>query len=332
MQHFTQINSSTYNYHALHFGIDHLRSRSKVASLVEYDLSKANITTKNLKGQKILVSFLGEGHTFSMTRQLIDYLVELTGNAKLVRCLYSGIDNVVDDSYDINVLAAHMSNHRQYLDKINASNFSKSIKYKFSCLNRIPKTPRAKLLGQILNHVDLDDICCSFASYEGPILDKFKQWFADSIKLPLYIDGMCTTDDDQIAYEAYNSLFNVVTETNSWDDSIFLTEKTFKCFAFGCLPIMSSLRGTVTELRKLKFDLFDDIIDHSYNTIDDEDTRISATSNEVARLNSMYSLEDCQQMYVDLSERLDNNRKRLAQLAEKSQIQKYTLTEEFYQR
>lgn len=64
----------------------------------------------------------------------------------------------------------------------------------------------------------------------------------------------------------YKSLISVVNETNGYDHTgIFLTEKTFKVFAWHQIPIFVATPGHVKVVRELGFDLFDDIIDHSYD-------------------------------------------------------------------
>jgi hypothetical protein len=64
----------------------------------------------------------------------------------------------------------------------------------------------------------------------------------------------------------YKSLVSIVHETNNYEhDRIFLTEKSFKVFAWHQIPIFVATPGHVQVIRELGFDLFDDIIDHSYD-------------------------------------------------------------------
>jgi hypothetical protein len=52
-------------------------------------------------------------------------------------------------------------------------------------------------------------------------------------------------------------------------DETFITEKTWKVFTAGQIPVIIGPRGLVQRLRLLGFDMFDDIVDHSYDTADD---------------------------------------------------------------
>jgi hypothetical protein len=324
-----KLNNNTYRYTILHFGLDRLYSANAVKKQVAKDLNESKV---NLQGQKVVVVSLGEGHAYSTVKHLLDYLAELTGSHSLVRFICCGIDYSVTN-LDVHTIPGHMSNHRDFLDKIDESSFQKSIKYKFSCLNRIPKLLRAKLLGSILEHVDRQDICCSYGSFEGPThITRQHQKYFPTAEIPIYIDNICTTHDDQIAYEAYHSLFNIVSETDSWGDVIFLTEKTFKCFAFDSIPIISSYPGTVAELKKLGFDMFDDIVDHSYDLIEDADARIQAIVEEVKRIDQKYTIAECSVLYTTLLSRLECNKETLQYLSKKSDTKRQQLIQEFCER
>ena len=71
------------------------------------------------------------------------------------------------------------------------------------------------------------------------------------------------------------------------NDRLFFTEKTAKAFAQGQFPLFLSQPGYVEQLRFEGFDVFDDLIDHSYDTIDDLEQRITAIADELQRLCSL---------------------------------------------
>lgn len=76
-----------------------------------------------------------------------------------------------------------------------------------------------------------------------------------------------TTSQHNIGDNIFKSLVNVVNETNDFEEgTLMLTEKTFKPFSWYQIPIFNSTKGHVDLVRSLGFDLFDDIIDHSYDT------------------------------------------------------------------
>jgi hypothetical protein len=77
-------------------------------------------------------------------------------------------------------------------------------------------------------------------------------------------------------YNVYKtSLFHIVAETAV--NKPLLSEKTYKIFAVGQIPIMCGPQHAVSHLRDLGFDMFDDIVDHSYyDNIYDSRERINA--------------------------------------------------------
>lgn len=89
-------------------------------------------------------------------------------------------------------------------------------------------------------------------------------------KWPMYLDGEV---EDSIAVSTINPIFytnaiNVICETMELDNQpINLSEKTFKAFAWHQIPLWHASPGTVQLVRDLGFDVFDDIIDHSYDSL-----------------------------------------------------------------
>ena len=71
-----------------------------------------------------------------------------------------------------------------------------------------------------------------------------------------------------------NTFVELVSETTFKEPTLLLTEKTYHAF-LGCnFPILNSTVGTVEHLREIGFDMYDDIIDHSYDTITDPFERV----------------------------------------------------------
>ena len=73
-----------------------------------------------------------------------------------------------------------------------------------------------------------------------------------------------------------NSLVEFVSETSYNEQSFNITEKTLHFIYGGNFPIMISSPRTVDFLRNIGLDMFDDIIDHSYDTVTDPAARINA--------------------------------------------------------
>lgn len=74
----------------------------------------------------------------------------------------------------------------------------------------------------------------------------------------------------------FNSIVEFVSETSYNEQSFNITEKTLH-FIYGAnFPIMISSAGTVNFLRNMGIDMFDDLINHSYDMIEDPASRINA--------------------------------------------------------
>ena len=71
-----------------------------------------------------------------------------------------------------------------------------------------------------------------------------------------------------------DSLFHIVAESRM--EESLLSEKTWKIFKVGQIPVMCGPQHAVAHLRRLGFDVFDDIVDHSYDTVADWKSRIQA--------------------------------------------------------
>lgn len=69
--------------------------------------------------------------------------------------------------------------------------------------------------------------------------------------------------------DAYsNSVCNIATETTTWwaDNNVFITEKTYKPVALGMPFFAQAGSGSIAYLREQGFDVYDDVLDHSYDT------------------------------------------------------------------
>ena len=191
------------------------------------------------------------------------------------------------------------------------------IEQKFLCLARRPTPGRAQFVSQLLSVVP--EVRASFGSGFAEMSQSFQSYFSQHT-LPIMIDGDARQYVHNLATDIFRTcLFNIIIETssqtdpNSWS-SIFLTEKTFKCFDLYQIPIWFAVPGTVEQLRKLGFDLFDDIVDHSYDTITDPVLRMNFVVDQVKQLDSRYSLPDCQSLRIEMWNRLQENYNKLDQL------------------
>jgi hypothetical protein len=93
---------------------------------------------------------------------------------------------------------------------------------------------------------------------------------------------------DKISEECFtNCYINIITETFFDSPEIHASEKSFRAFYFMQLPIFVATYGHVEYLRKrFGFDMFDDLIDHSYDLEKDAQKRMKMVFEEIKRLNN----------------------------------------------
>jgi hypothetical protein len=103
------------------------------------------------------------------------------------------------------------------------------------------------------------------------------------------------------------SLFHIVAETSVTQP--YLSEKTYKIFVVGQIPIFCAAQGAVQLLRNLGFDVFDDIVDHNYyDNEPDWKTRITRMHKVLDHLSTL----NHEQIKFDTYQRRLYNQQRIA--------------------
>jgi hypothetical protein len=123
-------------------------------------------------------------------------------------------------------------------------------------------------------------------------------------RMPLVIDGTIAHGTHHLQWRGEDvrlthAFVNLVHETSfehdinprTWNVP-FITEKSTKPFIWGQVPIYNMMAGSIKYIRELGFDLFDDIIDHSYDNELDPMTRIKLVIDQLEKI-CQWSLEDC---------------------------------------
>ena len=87
-----------------------------------------------------------------------------------------------------------------------------------------------------------------------------------------------------------NTYFSVISETifftnyRNWEDSAFLSEKTFKAILFKHPFILVATPNTLKYLKAIGYKTFSPVIDESYDSIEDNTLRMIAIVKEINRL------------------------------------------------
>jgi hypothetical protein len=223
----------------------------------------------------------------------------------------------------------------------------------FMCHNRSPKPHRYMMLVLLKKYEILDDVdwslimgWCSnifgnkYAEFISPDVQSEYQNeidFFDSIRIKkskYEEESNWFTDEDLPGHfnwaDVYelktyeNSYVNIVTESNYTYDEIHITEKSLKPFYFYQLPIFVGSRNHIKFLKsRFGFDMFDDIINHSYDDIEDNRERMTAVFNEIKRLHE--NKEQIIEFYKNNKERLEKNKQIVIEISKSQNDQNYFL-------
>lgn len=166
--------------------------------------------------------------------------------------------------------------------------------YNFVSLNRNYRNPRAVLIS-LLFGLDIHKhgmISCMFKDDISSLIKTVKWPFSD-VQKKLLMDGfrkfkkskLLINDDREIYHNDNNNnvgnfqnkltqyyqktFIEIVNETSYTEKSFNLTEKTLNSIYACNFPIILSSKGTVNFLRTMGLDMFDDIINHDYDLIED---------------------------------------------------------------
>ena len=179
----------------------------------------------------------------------------------------------------------------------------KPITYKFSCLNSVPKMHRLITLNKIYQHNLQDSVLHSFLwdkqehsrnhlqteywkqdlinytdEYDVLLLMKHTKLNDIGRQSSLYVN------DHSVSSPAYNeTALHVITESSCV--RLFFSEKTWKPIYSGQLFLSINAPGSIKKLEQFGFDVFRDLIDHSYDEETDLVKRVNSCVSEIGRLN-----------------------------------------------
>lgn len=120
--------------------------------------------------------------------------------------------------------------------------------------------------------------------------------------------------DSTLEQATIDSKISLVLETYFWlDHAVGLSEKTFRTLLLPRPFILFNSPGSIQHLRRCGFDVFDDIVDHSYDDIFESVPRQEQILDEICMFETIdYNAK----MVARLEEGCNHNRNRLKQLSE----------------
>lgn len=294
-------------------------SVENIEKKLKEDLDRSGMSLDDLKHRHIILDFLAEGQCDQTINPLMDYLKDLPVGG--ISVLFNTSVDTESLPYPSKSVPQFLSNLSNWFDKVDQNHYSDLIDKKFLCLMRRPSISRAKIAQSL---IELPSVRLSFGCADTDYeLEEYKPYFPDR-NLPILIDGYLSpgTGLEQVHQDPmfHSCTFNIVVESSSQTDpniwrSIFITEKTYKAFGFRQIPIWFAVPGLVKEVRKLGFDLFDDIVDHSYDKIQDQTQRFQQVIGVINELDKKFDLEACQSLRQKLAPRLEKNYKILKEFS-----------------
>jgi hypothetical protein len=210
----------------------------------------------------------------------------------------------------------YISSWHANLKKQNISWQNLTMDKKLVILMRRASESRCTLAKKVLDTFDSSDIRMTLGTFPDMIPTEWRA-MVSPYPYPMYVDDDKAANTEQHAPQHdlfYTAPVQLVVESSNQTDrfawrNIFITEKSYKVFAWHQFPLWYAVPGTVAKLRDAGFDLFEDIIDHSYDNIQDPEIRMDSVIAEAHKF--------CTQDLILLRTRHWNRLEYNAQLVEK---------------
>ena len=261
----------------------------------------------NSIGKKFIIFIVATMEAPTYRYDLKDYCDFLTSEISVLKneiFIYSGAQHQYNDGVKWAVCYAGAIHEKPFQGTAPTAD----PKYHFISLARIARPHRIYATVEILNRNLKEFGHCSLGSgyYHDPHENFDLHLVPEKHKhlMPLQIDGLIAHSNyykqHQTLDERITQAFvNLVHET-SYDNTIssstwnvqFVTEKATKPFIWGQVPIYNMMAGSMKYIRELGFDMFDDIIDHSYDNEPDPMTRIKLVIDQLEKI-CQWSLDEC---------------------------------------
>ena len=277
------------------------------------DLLYHRININNIKDYPWVIDLLGEGFSpqdiESFRQLLLSYGVTKIG-AFFTACVDTNV--LPYPAVSLPELMADVGNWHNDFKEQNVDWRNVQMSHQLVCLAGRPSVVRCTIARKLLELLEQEQIIISLGingEYLSPAMEKA----LGSCPYPLVIDIEEIEQENELtSSKLFNAPLQLIHET-SWDGVIydgrhawntqFITEKTYKALSFRQLPVWCTVPGFVNRVRELGFDVFDDIIDHSYDNVKDPEKRINVIMKEIKRLLTL----DTRQIRLNILDRLQKN-------------------------
>ena len=123
-----------------------------------------------------------------------------------------------------------------------------------------------------------------------------------------------------VDYYFSESYYSIITEGDFYQSQMrkAITEKVFKCFLYKHPFIVIGLPNSLELVRELGFMTFSEMIDESYDEIEDDEQRLY-TALEQVKILSDKNIHEVKNLYDGMQEVLQHNRQHYLQLHKQKQ-------------
>lgn len=282
------------------------------------DLLISEIQNRNIDGGEypdVILDLRGERAVFD---GMLEYLSTQTKIPKENFAVL--VSQVPEDKYDfgtrIQVDNEYMCTLYNFYDNLIQQNVDwENIELTKHCvvLSRRPTLFRAKLVKSLLELYP-KHVMASFGvrtTTDTVTYPFFKEYFKP-MEYPLSLDS--SSIDETLNHTSpgdiiFQALVQVIPETTQYDENPFVTEKSFKVFAWHQLPIWYTSTGHVQIMRDLGFDVFDDIFDgHQYDSASSEEEHFNSVMTTIRNFFKKYpTLKSVSKLRNELWDRIKQN-------------------------
>jgi hypothetical protein len=302
------------------FSSEDLRS-DRFREIITEDLVDANISLETVKNFRWIFDLKPEGISAGDMSGVYQWFRELGVPSNQFRVSFSCIEDVDDLPYPAICLPDRLiynGNWFMHMQHYHIDWASLSITHKLVCLMRRPSISRGTLAKRLLSRFALDDLIMTFGTNGSDTSEDIKRMVWPQ-PYPMIVDRPMAdyVFQHRIDHDFfYRAPVNLVVESSSQTDpdvwrSIFITEKSFKALAWHQFPLWYAVPGLVNEVRKLGFDVFDDLFDdHAYDAIQDPWVRMT----QVVLLARRFCDQDLVKLRQQHWDRLVKNAQRIEEI------------------
>tara|TARA_B110000238_G_scaffold192917_1_gene228747 strand:- start:323 stop:1483 length:1161 start_codon:yes stop_codon:yes gene_type:complete len=291
------------------------------------DNIKSDLVVIGLKDHLTSISFTNNDTVPDIAEYFINLFKKYSDKTFILLTSVEGLDTYIK-SPNVSIIpwGGDITNHQmeyRKLDPILDKNLDSD--YCYLSLNRQPRNHRAMLVS-LLYELDIQDtglISCMFKESITKIV-KNTDWdvseYYETGSIKVRARGTNINDDYKI-YKTHNdnpanfknclaeyykqTFVEIVSETSFTEECFNLTEKTLNSIYGACFPILICSKHSVKFLREMGLDMFDDVVNHSYDNISNPAARLEAAI--IDNITLLTDIDYTKDLWVKNKDRFEKN-------------------------